>query len=107
MRIIGNKELPSQYKFGLFYLDEAAFTGKRDHIDVGPCQRIELPPSGETGVKFSGLKCEHGVYIPHSLYSDNRAEYCSICNPYIIEVSGEDNGSDNIQPNPGPVSESD
>lgn len=101
MQIIGNKELPAQPKFGLIDFTEVTQDSlkgdRREQAEVGPHQDISVVPSGQTHVKLNGSKCQHGVYIPkyHPDSEENRAGYCSLCNPYIIEVPGGDSEPSN------------
>lgn len=87
MQIVGNKELPSQPKFGFVRME-----------DVTPESQVRKVPADGVFVQ-EGQKCQHGVYIPPTdqVITPGRALYCSICNPYLIEMKGHGDEGHNVQ----------
>jgi hypothetical protein len=48
-------------------------------------QDIIVEPSGLVPEIYTpGRKCGHGVYIPANSQDPGRAEFCTLCNPYLI-----------------------
>ena len=69
----------------IFAFDDLKELGK-SVAKVGPNAGIVIQPSTEGVVTIPGTKCEHGVYIPATSTDPNRAPYCSLCHPYIVEL---------------------
>ena len=70
--------------FRIYNIERVKLVG-RATSETGPFLDIIMPVSGDSFVTEPGRKCEHGTYIPANSSHSDRAEYCSVCYPYLIE----------------------
>ena len=71
-------------KMKLRSFENAAIFGHHETPGKDLVQVTSVSPSGLTDEKSYGGKCVHGIYIPASSPYQDRAEYCSVCRPYVI-----------------------
>ena len=71
-------------KLKIFDPEDIRETGKGT-AETGPHTDVTVLPSPMGQLTTPGYKCEHGVYIPYTSHDPNRAPYCSLCYPYLIQ----------------------
>ncbi len=74
--------MKTEKNFTVFTFDDVKEVG-RTTADVRP--RTDIVMLSGDGLTPSGGKCEHGNYIPVTASHPDRAPFCSLCYPYLLE----------------------
>lgn len=81
---------PEKKKLKILDLEDYEIVG-RHTADAQPRSSVPVLPSPLGQYQIPGHKCAHGVYIPCTSPDSNRAEFCSLCYPYIVQERSNGN----------------